>query len=157
MDPTHKMVALLVGLPALALLAGLALYGGETRSDAQPPKVEARIAEDRPRSASQWIAVDGDTIKSPAGVNYRLVGFDAPETFQAKSQRELDKGRLAKRRLQELMDSGEVTLEPVTDRGKDKYGRELARAYIGGENVADIMINEGHARAYDGKSKRQPW
>ncbi len=31
-----------------------------------------------------YTVVDGDTIRSPAGVSYRLMGYDTPETFQAK-------------------------------------------------------------------------
>lgn len=160
-DPTTKMIGLLVGLPALALVSSLLFFGGEPAPvERQQPKVEARVPQDKPakgRSASSWRAVDGDTIESPAGVNYRLVGLDTPEITQAKSPREKAMGEAAKARLQELLGSGEARLEPVTDRGRDRYGRELGRLYIGGEDVADIMIREGHARAYDGKGKRQPW
>lgn len=160
-DPTTKLIGLCIGLPAIAILSTMLFFAGDPAPIDRPqPKVEARIPQDKPtkrRSASSWRAVDGDTIESPAGVNYRVVGLDAPETTQAKSPREKALGEAAKTRLQELLDSGEARLEPVTDRGRDRYGRELGRLYIGGEDVADIMIREGHARAYDGKGKRQPW
>ena len=156
-----KLIGLFIGLPVFALLAGLLLFPeSKPAPQAEKPKVEARVPQDKPakhRSASSWRAVDGDTIESPAGVDYRLVGFDTPEITQAKSPREKAMGEAAKARLQELLDSGEARLEPVTDRGRDRYGRELGRLYIGGEDVAQIMIKEGHARAYDGKGKRQPW
>jgi endonuclease YncB( thermonuclease family) len=33
---------------------------------------------------SAFLVIDGDTIRSPAGVRYRLLGYDSPETFYAK-------------------------------------------------------------------------
>jgi len=38
----------------------------------------------------------------------------------------------------------------------DKYRRTLAHVYVAGSPVADVMIGEGFARAYDG-GKRLPW
>lgn len=157
-DPTTKLVALCIGLPLLVLASGALFFGGEP-APVDRPKVEARVPQDKPakgRSASSWRAVDGDTIESPAGVNYRLVGLDTPE-IKTRNPQEKVAALAAQKRLQELLGSGEARLEPVTDRGQDRYGRELGRLYIGGEDVADIMIREGHARAYDGKGKRQPW
>ena len=103
---------------------------------------------------SQWIAVDGDTIKSPAGVRYRLLGFDAPETALAKCIGELDLGTKAKRRLQELINTGPAQL--IESGKRDKYGRSLATLMIGGRDVAGIMIAEGLGRPYKG-GKREGW
>ena len=106
------------------------------------------------RSPSAFIAIDGDTIKSPAGVRYRLLGFDAPETYLAKCLEELDKGTAAKRRLQELIDTGKAKL--VESGRTDKYRRTLATLYIAGSDVAAILIAEGLARPYAG-GKREGW
>jgi micrococcal nuclease len=106
------------------------------------------------RSPSAFIAIDGDTIKSPAGVKYRLLGLDAPETYLAKCIEELDLGTAAKRRLQDLIDTGKARL---VESGKlDKYGRSLATLYIAGADVAGILIKEGLARPYAG-GKREGW
>jgi micrococcal nuclease len=106
------------------------------------------------RSPSAFIAIDGDTIKSPAGVKYRLLGFDAPETYLAKCIEELDLGTAAKRRLQELIDTGKARL---IESGKtDKYRRSLATLTINGKDVAAILIAEGLARPYAG-GKREGW
>lgn len=106
------------------------------------------------RSPSAFIAIDGDTIKSPAGVKYRLLGLDAPETYLAKCIEELDLGTAAKRRLQELIDTGKARL--VESGRLDKYGRTLATLYIAGADVAGILIKEGLARPYAG-GKREGW
>lgn len=103
---------------------------------------------------SQWVAIDGDTIKSPAGVRYRLLGFDAPETALAKCVGELDLGTKAKRRLQELINTGPAQL--IESGRRDKYGRSLATLTIGGRDVAGIMITEGLGRPYKG-GKREGW
>lgn len=106
------------------------------------------------RSSTEFVAVDGDTIRSPAGVRYRLLGFDAPETGLAKCMEELDLGTRAKRRLQELIDSGGARL---VESGKlDRYGRTLASLYVAGVDVAGTLVAEGLARPYAG-GKRESW
>jgi micrococcal nuclease len=107
---------------ALAALVTLATAGAALAQDALP--------------SSAFIVVDGDTIKSPAGVRYRLVGFDCPETFRAKCDEELALG-LAASRL-------------------DKYGRTLATLTVNGRDVGEVLISEGLARAYKGR-KRESW
>ncbi|MDX2263842.1 MAG: thermonuclease family protein [Hyphomicrobiales bacterium] len=105
-------------------------------------------------AAIAWIIVDGDTVKAPYGVTYRVLGYDAPETHFAKCEAERRLGHAATRRFEALLSSGEVT---VRESGRiDKYGRTLATVYVNGRNVSEIMIAEGFARAYDG-GKRQGW
>lgn len=98
--------------------------------------------------------VDGDTIHAPFGVKYRLMGFDTPEIFHAQCDAELELGRAAKERLEEILASGEVR---VIESGRtDKYRRTLAHVEVDGVDVGKILIGEGLARAYDG-GKREPW
>ncbi len=99
--------------------------------------------------------IDGDTIRSPAGVTYRLKGYDTPETYQAKCDKELELGLKAKARLEELIASGETTLEESGH--LDRYGRSLATLRVKGVDVADILIMEGLARPYHGRGKREGW
>jgi micrococcal nuclease len=95
-----------------------------------------------------FIVVDGDTIKAPYGVTYRLLGFDTPETRFAKCDAERALGLAAKDRLEELLSTGEVK---VLESGRlGKYGRTLANVTIDGRDVGDILIDEGLARPYDG-------
>ena len=100
------------------------------------------------------IIVDGDTVKAPYGVTYRLLGFDAPETHFAKCDAELELGLAAKQRLEELVATSEVK---VIESGKqDKYGRSLATLTANGRDVGDILIGEGLARPYHGE-RRKSW
>lgn len=99
--------------------------------------------------------IDGDTIER-GGINYRLVGFDTPETFHAKCDEERELGEAASRRLADLIEAGHAHVDPVTDR-RDRYGRGLARLLINGRDVGEILISEGLARPYDGRSRRTLW
>jgi micrococcal nuclease len=104
--------------------------------------------------ASAFIVVDGDTIRSPAGVKYRLLGFDAPETFYAKCGRELQLGMKAKALLEQLIASG---IARIIESGRlDRYRRSLATLEVNGKDVAGVMIGEGLARPYHGE-RRQGW
>jgi micrococcal nuclease len=125
---------------AAAAMAAIAIAGPSASQDS--------------RSSTAFVAIDGDTIRSPAGVRYRLLGFDAPETGLAKCMEELDLGTRAKRRLQELIDSGGARL---VESGKlDRYGRTLASLYVAGVDVAGTLVAEGLARPYAG-GKRESW
>lgn len=99
------------------------------------------------------IVVDGDTVKLD-GKNYRLLGFDTPETYRALCQAEYQAGIAAGNRLKEIIAAG-ATLHPT---GKScKYGRECAYLILGKEDVAEIMVREGYAVAYSGRGPRKNW
>lgn len=98
--------------------------------------------------------VDGDTIKYDL-VTYRLMGFDAPETFHSKCVQELTNGYLATVLLGKLIvNATEVKIEI---RGLDKYKRRLAILKLDGVDIAGIMIKEGLAVEYHGKGQRTNW
>lgn len=101
-----------------------------------------------------FVVVDGDTIKAPYGVTYRLTGFDTPELHFAKCDYEHALGLAAKYRLEVLLLKGEVR---VIESGKlDKYGRTLAAVEVDGNDVGKILIKEGLARPYEG-GRRKSW
>jgi endonuclease YncB( thermonuclease family) len=133
--PAHASMGFLTGLMAVvAILAG-------------PVKAE-RI------QPSAIYVVDGDTIRF-AGDSWRLVGLDTPETYKPQCDYELALGQAATARLRELVVSG-LGVDLVALPGRDRYDRGLARLFIGGENIADILTNEGLARRHDG-GRRQSW
>ena len=112
-------------------------------------------AENKEQVPSKSIyVIDGDTI-AIGDDRIRLMGLDTPETYRAKCASEKALGDKATDRLRQLIKEQnyvEMALEPR----KDKYGRGLAKLFINGENVADILIGEGLARPYRG-GKRQGW
>ena len=97
------------------------------------------------------VAIDGDTVRMD-GKSYRLLGLDTPETYHAMCHREYEAGQAARRRLEALIAQG-ATLHPT---GRDcRYQRECANLQFKGEDVAEIMIREGHAVAYNGRGPRE--
>ncbi len=80
--------------------------------------------------------LDGDTFTN-GGQRVRIRGMNAPELSDPG-------GAQARRRLNELLHSGNVTMTP---RGVDKYGRTVADVQVNGQNVAEIMRAEGLAKA----------
>jgi len=105
-------------------------------------------------AARDLYVIDGDTVRFD-GASYRLLGFDTPETFQPKCERERVLGFTAKARLRALLDgASNVTL--WTSGRSDHYGRQLASLQIDGVDVGDLLISENLARPYRG-GQRTSW
>lgn len=113
--------------------------------------------------------VDGDTVRVE-GQPYRLVGFDAPETYRAQCSSERELGNRATFRLRQLVAGGGVDLQRVpcscragTVEGTPScnYGRFCAVLTVRGKDVGPMLITEGLARPYEcgprGCSPRKPW
>lgn len=85
-------------------------------------------------AGERCLAVDGDTLVCNHR-KIRLTNVYAAELNRAG-------GAAAKRRLQALIGSGEVTVKP---HGQDRYGRTLAEAYVSGRRIeqADIGPRAG--------------
>src|SRR5215471_14166455 len=86
---------------------------------------------------------DGDTIKH-GGVTYRLWGIDAPESAQTCTDG-WPAGSLATTRLKALTAGRPVICD---DRGRDRYGRTIARCTVAGADLGAIMVREGVAWAF---------
>ena len=83
-----------------------------------------------------------------------VADIDAPETHEYGCAEEKALGDRATQRLQELVNSGLITLRSI-DRDADSYGRKLRIVEVNGESVGDTPVREGLARWYAGG--RQPW
>jgi micrococcal nuclease len=94
--------------------------------------------------------VDGDTWWID-GEKFRLADIDAPE-LQGRCASETALAIRARDRLQSLLNAAEPV---VQRRGKDRYGRTLARVTVSGRDVGAVLVAEGLARAYEGR--RRPW
>ena len=109
--------------------------------------------------------VDGDTVDIDLDLGFgvwlrdervRIMGIDTPES---RTSDKIEKvfGLAAKERLNSLLGGEAILLSQVTKGGenmKGKFGRILGNfKTIDGKNVADTLMNEGHAVAYNGGDK----
>lgn len=86
-------------------------------------------------------------------IKTRLYGIDTPELRIAEQK---EKGLLAKARLIELLD--ETKFNVRVECGEfDKYGRVLVTLYSKNyvKSLNQILIDEGHAYEYFGKTKKK--
>jgi endonuclease YncB( thermonuclease family) len=90
--------------------------------------------------------VDGDTIWL-RGEKIRIADIDTPEVSAPKCAQELQRGRLATRRLTGLLNAGPFQLEPA-DRAQDRYGRSLYRLTRNGQSLGAPLVAEGLAVWY---------
>jgi endonuclease YncB( thermonuclease family) len=97
----------------------------------------------RPLSSERYAAIDGDSLRS-GNEDIRLLGIDAPELSQrcSKNGQEWACGRAAHERLKQLVMRNDVRCEA---KGRDRYGRTLARCSAGGADIGDTMVREGLA------------
>ena len=102
---------------------------------------------------SMLAITDGDTFVCN-DEKIRVLGLDAPETFFARCDAEYRLGKVAKRRLEQII--GGANLE-IRRNGKDRYGRTLAQIVADGTDVAEVMITEGLARPCKNAKCRKSW
>lgn len=101
--------------------------------------------------------VDGDTLDI-AGERIRIANIDAPEIHQAKCPDEKALGLEAKARLRQLVTGALLAIsrgDPLDGRLKDWRGRTLALIAVNGQDIGELLIDEGLARPWTGK--RLPW
>ena len=106
--------------------------------------------------------VDGDTVDVTLDLGFdvklhkqrvRLHGIDTPES-RTRNLAEKKLGLAAKERLKELC----VGRFKVKSLGKGKYGRVLGIPYTeDGEDICQMLIDEGHAVEYYGGKKKKVW
>ena len=94
-------------------------------------------------AGERCIAIDGDTLVCNRQ-KVRLTNVYAAELSEPG-------GRAAKRRLQAIVASGEVTLTPY---GQDRYGRLLAGVYVNGRRIEQADISPRGGRGAQWQSDR---
>lgn len=111
--------------------------------------------------SNETYVIDGDSLKL-RGENTRIVGLNAPETVQAQCAAERKLAETAKLFLASLIANSE-NLQIIFERKRNgelrrnKYGRLLARVFVNGKDIADLMINAGYAEPFDGTGQRCNW
>lgn len=93
--------------------------------------------------------VDGDTIKvmyegEERSIRYLLI--DTPEMNYSNDDNPEPFAEEATDRNDELLRSGQVTIEFDEGDREDKYGRLLAYIYVDGKSVQKTLLEEGYAR-----------
>ena len=106
--------------------------------------------------------VDGDTVDVTLDLGFdvklhkqrvRLHGIDTPES-RTRNLAEKKLGLAANERLNELC----VGRFKVKSLGKGKYGRVLGIPYTeDGQDICQLLIDEGHAVEYYGCKKKKVW
>lgn len=82
----------------------------------------------------------------------RIYGIDAPEIRDKRKDMQV-KALFAKTRLEELLALGKPILRNLR---RDKYFRLLADVQVNDFNLADVLIQEGLVKPYEGKGNK-PW
>ncbi|MEJ6397919.1 thermonuclease family protein [Yoonia sp. 208BN28-4] len=130
---------------------------------ALPALTDATVAVLRPLQSGDGTCriagvIDGDTVQlwcpSLGSQRARLLGFDAPELFSPQCTGEATQALAAKWYLRRVLFSAD-DLRLVKE-GRDRYDRSLVRVFVDGVPLARQMIEEGHARPYEG-GKRAGW
>jgi endonuclease YncB( thermonuclease family) len=107
-----------------------------------------------PISRSEFTVTDGDTIHIDGqSRGMRLVGLNAPETWQPQCREEKALGERAKARLRQLVSSANLEVQrvpcscPPGTEGTDacNYGRSCGILRANGRDVGQVLIAEGLA------------
>jgi endonuclease YncB( thermonuclease family) len=106
----------------------------------------AALAASTVVAGERCIAIDGDTLVC-SHQKIRLTNVYAAELNEAG-------GYAAKRRLQAVIASGEVTLRPF---GHDRYGRTLAEVYVDGRRIEQADIGPRAGRGSQWRGERHAW
>lgn len=94
--------------------------------------------------------IDGDTLRA-GRERLRIENLDAPDIgSHAKCALEARRGSRSAAYAQKLISRGPISIRPIGRR--DRYGRKLVRAYVGGKDFARLMIAAGHGRPWRGRS-----
>ncbi|MEE9909637.1 thermonuclease family protein [Brucella intermedia] len=90
--------------------------------------------------------IDGDTVIL-GKIHIRLKGIDAPEMQQQciRAGTSYDCGREARNLLRSRIGKSSIRCETE---GRDQYGRELARCYLGETDLNGWMVEQGWAVSY---------
>jgi len=116
-------------------------------------------------AGNRLTVTDGDTIHiSGRSKGTRLVGFNAPETINARCDRERELGNRATARLKQLVTTSSLQLRmvacscPPGTEGTEScnYGRSCGTLLADGRDVGEVLIEEGLAVPFICGARRCP-
>jgi micrococcal nuclease len=99
---------------------------------------------------------DGDTLTAEVPelgrTSVRVLGLDCPERgWRARCEAERQAADAARVAAVELLRSGEPVTLTEADR-RDRYGRLLARVWVGDRSLSETLIDAGHCKRYGRRS-----
>ena len=106
--------------------------------------------------AGAIFVIDGDTIEQD-GVQYRVLGYDAPEIKRVQCPEERELGIKCADRLIGLIRECGATIELPGTKSKCGFNRPCAILKVGGKDVKDRMIDEGCAVHYKRGDPKPSW
>lgn len=135
---------------SLKTLLNVTLLGSALLLGVSPHATAAKPARPEPLQGVVTQVIDGDTLRfnvsgQPA-IEVRLAQIDAPELCQAW-------GPEARRALSDLVLNKPATLRPVS---LDRQGRSIGVLTVDGINVAQQLVQDGHAWSLVGRNGRGP-
>ena len=95
---------------------------------------------------------DGDTCTSTEGEKIRLACIDTPEIKGTRAQP--TEAMAARDFLNEIIRGETVSVRRVTE---DRYGRTVGELSFNGENLQQLLVEEGHAEIYTEYSSPCEW
>ena len=95
---------------------------------------------------------DGDTCTSTEGEKIRLACIDTPEIRGTRARP--TEAMAARDFLNEIIRGEKVTVRRVTE---DRYGRTVGELSFNGENLQQLLVEEGHAEIYREYSSPCEW
>lgn len=138
------------GIAMIAAAACLALYSYPIEKGEHVVENALPVTENQVRKVPIRVVeiIDGDTIRGMVNgkletVRYLLI--DTPESKNPKTCVQFY-AKEAFLRNQELVNSGEITIELEDGITRDAYGRLLAYVYVDGESIQGTLLREGYAR-----------
>jgi endonuclease YncB( thermonuclease family) len=102
--------------------------------------------------------IDGDTVRLEVDylpvelgnkMSLRILGIDTPE-LHGKCLEEIKKAQDARDFLKGYLKGKQYT---IVLKGRDKYFRLLGDIKVGNELISEVMLKNGHAIVYQGKTK----
>jgi micrococcal nuclease len=95
--------------------------------------------------------IDGDTVwilgpDRSITEKVRLQNVNAPELRRPRSRRELNRAVAATEFLRDRVERARSAT--IRRRGKDRYGRTLARIAIDGSDLGRLLVRAGHAKRW---------
>lgn len=153
----NTSVAMLVAIVAGAAFTGFGVDLGISASSAtaSPLSPDTQSAEFSICGKRRRVncVVDGDTFWFHAK-KIRIADIDAPELSPPRCEFERAKGEAAKKRLLALLNGGKFSITS-TGRDHDRFGRDLRIITRNGRSIGTVLVEENHARRWDGG--RRPW